>query len=501
MKLLRFVGPGAVAFLALWLGFLLVGRAGFFHDPGTFWHTVVGQRMLTDGFFDTDPFTFTFGGAKWIPHQWLGEVGMALAHSVGGFDTLLLGTATLLAAVFAWPAARFARTGLHPVAVGAVVLAAVAAGASHFHARPHLATIAGMAVTLIFLVDVDHGRRRLNHLFWLVPVYLVWANCHGGMLGGLVTLALTAGGWMLARLLGWPSPVQGWRDVATLAAVGVACGLTAFVNPYGLELPRAWLAIMDSPVLPVIIQEHSRLDLTSPTAWPVLLFAAVYLFVLAGVLPQRPRVSWLLPLFWLAEAFSRVRHAPLFAVTGLVAVAAMWPHTRWAALLAAKRPDFQCPAGPPLRFWPNVALPTACVLLVLGLQATHVVGGWVTLDPVKWPVELTDTLRANEPHSPREGNRLFNEYIDGGFVTYHAPGYRVFIDDRCELFGDQWLLAFLKAEAEGTADAVAGWERRYDRFDFALTRADSGFEAYFRDRPEWICVKRTAGGAFYRRKL
>ena len=34
-------------------------------------------------------------------------------------------------------------------------------------------------------------------------------------------------------------------------------------------------------------------------------------------------------------------------------------------------------------------------------------------------------------HEPRgERNRIFNDYIDGGFIIYHVPGYKVFVDDR-----------------------------------------------------------------------
>src|SRR5262249_22239527 len=159
---------------------------------------------------------------------------------------------------------------------GLIVLAAVAAGSSHFHVRPHLATIAGMMITAMVLVDLDSRRIRFSQAFWLVPVYLVWSNCHGGMLGGLVTMALAAVGWVAAWAIGWPSPITRFADVLTLALLGILCAATAFVNPYGLELPRTWLAIMDSPALPQIIQEHSPMDLREPTAWPVLVFAAIY---------------------------------------------------------------------------------------------------------------------------------------------------------------------------------------------------------------------------------
>ena len=212
MKLPRGIGPGAIAFLALWLVLLAGGRSNFLRDPGTFWHVTTGERILSDGFLRTDPYTFTFGGTWWVPYQWLGEVAMALVHRVGGFDALLLGAVTIVAAVFAWLGVRLFHTGLHPIAVGAVVFFAVAASSAHFHVRPHLFTIAGMAITMAVLVDVESGRFPLRRLWWLVPFFAIWVNVHGGVLGGMATLALAAMGWVVAWKLGRTSPVKSPRD-------------------------------------------------------------------------------------------------------------------------------------------------------------------------------------------------------------------------------------------------------------------------------------------------
>ena len=47
-------------FLGLWLFLMVAGRSRLFRDPGTFWHTVVGRRILASGtFLDSDPFGFT----------------------------------------------------------------------------------------------------------------------------------------------------------------------------------------------------------------------------------------------------------------------------------------------------------------------------------------------------------------------------------------------------------------------------------------------------------
>ena len=502
----RLLGPGAVAFLGLWLLLLAAGRSNFLRDPGTFWHVATGEHVLADGFIRADPYTFTFAGTWWVPYQWLGEVAMALAHRAGGFDALLLGAVTLVAAVFAWLAARLLRTGLHPAAVGAVVLAALAASASHFHVRPHLFTILGMAITAVLLADIDAGRAPLRRLAWLVPLFVIWTNVHGGVIGGMATVFIAALGWVIARPLGFPSPVKKVRDAVWVLGVAAGCALTALVNPYGLDLLRTWHVIMGEPLLKDIIQEHSPLDPAKPYAWPVLGFAAIYLLLLAGVPRQQMRVTWLLPLVWLALTCDRVRHAPLFAVVGLVGFAAAWPHTRWAAWLARQRPDFYQPTNDsvktPLRadlLLPTLAVVAAFALQIGGVRVPLVGAGWARHDPHHWPVELIDVLKQYEPHSDA-GNHIFNDYIDGGFVIYHAPGYKVFVDDRCEVFGGAWLLELVIASSENTAAAIDRWQRTYGPFDFALTRTGTNFDTCFAASTEWIPVTRTETAAFYKRK-
>jgi hypothetical protein len=534
MKLSRRVGPGAVTFLAVWLLLLAAGRSAFLRDPGTFWHTTTGELILKDGFIRADPYTFTFGGTWWVPYQWLGEVAMALAHRAAGFDAQLLGAVTVIAAVFAWLAVRLQRTGLTPVVVACLLGLTLAASSSHFHVRPHLFTLACLTLTAVWLADCDAGRCSLSRLAWLVPLYALWTNVHGGVLAGLGTLGLVFAGWCVFWRLGLSSPVKSWREVLLLAVIGVGCGLTTLANPYGTDLLRTWHVIMGEPALKEIIQEHRPLDLAESYAWPVLALAAVYLLVLAGVLvrrgegatkrqgenaeggsvapsPLRPfslsrlRASWLLPLAWLVQAFDRCRHAPLFAVTCAVMIAAMWEHTRWAAWTARHRPDVYSPPTdePRTPLWANLWVPAVAVVVAFALQVARVpvplVGaGWARHDPAHWPVELLDVLKEHEPHSA-VGNHLFNEYIDGGFVIYHAPGYKVFVDDRCEVFGGAWLTEFVAAGHGGTAAAVAGWERTYGNFDFALTRTGSGFDSYFRTSGYWLLVKETPTASFYKR--
>src|SRR5262249_40413409 len=130
-------------FLVAWLALLAGGQSRLFRDPRTFWHVGGGERILSTGqFLDHDPFSYTFAHTPWTPYEWLAEVGMAGLHRIGGFDALLLATATILAALYTWVASRLMRAGLHWSLAAVVLVLVVGASASHFHVRPLVLTIA-----------------------------------------------------------------------------------------------------------------------------------------------------------------------------------------------------------------------------------------------------------------------------------------------------------------------------------------------------------------------
>jgi len=515
----RFWRPEVGIFLVLWLLLMIGGRSRFFRDPGTFWHPVVGRQLLeTHHLIYKDPYTFTFAGQKWIAHQWLGEISMALIDRVDGMDSLLLTAATILAALYTWLAHRLIREGLHWALASVVLMLAIAASSSHFHVRPHLATIVFIAMMFGLLCDFEMGRIGIRGLLWLIPISILWTNLHGGLLGGIATLVLAWIGWMVYRLIGWESPFAGIRQVISFVLIIIACGLAILVNPYGLDLPGAWQVIMKAD-LPDLIVEHAPIDPRSPAGMMVLLFGGVYIFVLAGVFPGRPRVTWLLPLIWFYLGCSRIRHAPLFAATATLAIADMLPATRWARWLARPGSDlFVYPTkdlAPPHRLQltpfilPIGAVVIAALLLIYQVPAAKFQMGPIEiatpghgcakLDPDYWPIDLLPELKRYQS-TRSDGTPIFNEYLFGGFLIYFTPRYRVFVDDRCELYGDRWLNEYVAVE-RGTKDARAAfqhWEEEYPPFDFALTRTGSAFDEYFRTGG-WRLIKKTETASFYKR--
>jgi hypothetical protein len=503
-------------FLGIWLILMAIGRDRFFNDPGTFWHVVVGRDILSTGQFPhTDSFSFTCAGQPWIANQWLGECALALLYDVGGWDTLLLATVTLLAGLYTFVAHRLLRAGLHPLLAVLMMVLAILVSSYHFHVRPHIVTMLFLGWLFAQLCDFEAGRLPLARLFWLVPIFVVWTNVHGGMLGGLGTLAAAVAGWGLAKLIGWPSPLVQYRQLIPLGILVLACGLTAFVNPYGLDMPRSWLAVLGSPVVARSIDEHTPLlDNFWSVGLTVLLFIFFYVVALVGVLPQRPRVTWLLPLLWLALAFKSIRHGPLFAITGAIALAEIFPHVRWAGWLAGKgrtsfrirKPEDLAKEGSTgsagrFAFVRPCAVPALLVFSALVFQATGVpvpiIGrDWVEVNTQACPIELLPDLGKFEWQRPG-GTPIFNDMLYGGFLIYYTPGFRVFIDDRCELYGDERLVAYIRAMLQDQAP-INRWAEEYG-FSLALVQSNSYMQRYLQGNPGWVLVRQTAQAALYRR--
>jgi len=510
----RFWRAETGVFLGIWLFLMIGGRSQLFRDPGTFWHAATGHWILSKGrLIETDPFSFTCSDKPWVAYEWLGECLMAILDTIGGLDTLLLATATVMAGLYTWAAHRLLRCGLHWLPTAFFIMLCVAASANHLHVRPHVSTIVLLGVTHGWLSDFEAERISLRRLWWLVPIFWVWSNMHGGVLAGLATLILALAGWCAFRWIRLDSPIARFRQFVFLALLIVACGLTFVVNPYGLHLPQVWLEIMRSPVVARLIEEHAPLDVRSPAGFFILFLGLTCAATLASVRPWRPRVTWLIPLFWFCQALLRVRHAPLFGITAVLALAEMLPHTRLAGFLARPGRDLfrfssvascQLPVAGPLRFdWRPAVLPLGVVLLAAVLQAAGVqaplVGrGWVKLDPNHWPVELLPELRQLEREHP-EGIRVFNDDLFGGFLIYHTPRFKVFIDDRCELYGDDWLLRYSEAKFR-EPERIEQWHELYS-FPYALVTTESAFDRYLRQASKWVVVKKTDVAMLYKRNV
>ncbi len=493
-------------FLGLWLTLVGFLPAMLFRDPGTFWHTAIGLQILDSGQVPrVDTFTYTVRGQPWVSQDWLCQIGMGLLYRLGGWDCLLVVTATVLGVLYAWLAGRLVSAGLAGICATLVAALALATSTPQFHVRPLVLTMALTGFTFAFLVDVESGRRPLRELWWFVPMFVFWTNVHGGVLGGLGTFGLVAGGWILWALCGRSSPVGSRREGIELAGILAASGLTVLINPYGLQLPQLWFEILRLP-LPELILEHAPLWSVGSTAIVPISLVLLYLVAVLGAWPKFPCVTWLMPLVWFFLACLRSRHAALFGVVAVLALADVLPYSRLARWLA-RRGFFQSknPAsdgGHTQLGWRRVALPSVVVGLAILLQTNSVRApllgqGWVRLDPSYWPVQLLPELQELETRN-RGQIRIFNDYRYGGFLIFHTPALPVFMDDRCELFGEAFLRRHIYLCFDDPAE-IERWDAQIG-FSHALVEGNSKLDRYLSESPRWETIRRTPNAVLYGKK-
>jgi hypothetical protein len=516
-------------FFALWLVLMLAGRHAMFRDPGTFWHIVVGDNILSTGTLPcTDSFSFTRDGQSWIADQWLAEIGMAAIYRAAGWDGLLTITAAILAGIYTFIATRLLRAGVHWLITCTIMALVLLAGSHQFHVRPLIFTLAGITITYSLMLDIDAGRKSPHCGWLLVPLFVLWTNLHGGVLLGLAVVIWCSLGWLLEQAMLKKSPLGGIKQPIEIIALLVVLLLSTLINPYGLKLLSSWFKTLSMP-LPELIQEHARLYFFSPIGLATLSLTAIYMVILLGTLSQSNKRSftWLVPLLCVTLAMQRIRNAPLFAITAALALPYMLPYSRPAAWLKRRRwlADPISHAAPishserseestqdvsagchvhACRGHAYTFLTVILLALVLCLQTAKIplpiIGsGWAGPDSGHWPLELLGELETLNKKTTPPGERIFNDLKFGGFLIYHAPKLKIFIDDRCPLYGTDFLMEYDDARRENP-EQIDLWQQQYG-FKYALVEPGTPFDSYLQCSGNWTLQGRSGAAVLYRSTL
>ena len=294
-------------------------------------HLRIGEVMLERGAMLREyPFAHTVTGRPFLAFEWGSEVVYAAVHRAAGLAGIAIFAGLLLALTYALLVRFLIRQGGDPLLAYVVSMAAAVLSAAHWLARPHLFTMF-FVVVLLGLLE-RRGRRTL----WLfVPLFIVWANLHGGFFYGCILIGLYAVGELLEGL------VSGDRAVwfARARHHGVALGLAlaaSLVNPHGFALLAHVGGFFGNSA---ILQQTQ--EFMSPNFHTV--NGKLFLLALLGILAalafsrRRPTVPVLLVLMAnLAFSLISQRNIEFFALVALPLVA-LHLDAEWRALPLLRR--------------------------------------------------------------------------------------------------------------------------------------------------------------------
>jgi hypothetical protein len=324
-------------------------------DPDLWGHVRYGEDLIQTGQLPRHAtYTFTSQNHRWVNHENLSEVALAVVARIGGGRGLLIMKCLLALLLGACWLRHAARRNVSLPLTAVVVLLAAMNLAYNWSLRPHLFSYVCFTL-LILLLDhvfatwnagrVDTSRDtldpaergpidnspmaggrlnrdrfnpasfearsvRLARLWLFVPLMMVWANTHGGFVAGYLLLAV----YLLVRIVQslWAAEPRSVKTAGYLSAVLLAAGVATLANPYGPGL-HAWLIRSLGFPRPEI-QEWASLTLDYDYFW--LFVALVGMTLGSWCFSRRPRdpaqAALLLIMLW--QSIEHVRHIPFFAI-------------------------------------------------------------------------------------------------------------------------------------------------------------------------------------------
>ena len=475
-------------------------------EPDFGWHLRTGLDLIAHGWQMplTDPYSHTMYDWPWVEHAWLTDGLLALIHQgMGGGG--LLGVILFFAAV---TAGAFVVAAVPSEAPWAARLAAAAAALwvarPFLGARTQLVTLLGVALVL-WIWHRSRGGRS-SRLWMLPPLFLLWANLHGGFTAGLFLLGviLIVSVAMRVAVTRWPGamervaePVPAWPLIGLLAGmIGLSAAVT-LLNPYGWRLHQEIVQSLSDRFMLETLHEWQPLSLET---LPGRLYAGYLggLGVLMVLWYRRIEpVRWALLAVFLIVSIRHWRNIPFFLIVSLPLLSGLLAAGAERAMAwlpaAARRPKewglaLTCVAG--------------IVLAVLGPgHVNRVVHSGLAAQEffltTGYPIEAVRWIRANRD---KLGERMFNEYDHGGFLLWWLPGERIFIDGRMpawrigdrRIFEDYLALTNWDPPALGVLDKyLVAW---------ALVRRESPLEQALGLSPGWLRVYEDAKVRIYARK-
>jgi hypothetical protein len=499
--------PTGTALLFLALAFFAVqtARRTMLDDPGLGWHLRNVDAMIAEGgWLTADPFSGPRAGQRWYTNQWLGDLALWLGWRWAGLEGIAAVAALVIAFTLVCLYRMLLRDGLPwPLAVLWTVLAAMGTSCS-WAARPNLFTLLFVMLTARVCVRFHEGGLSRRRTFWLVPLFLVWANTHGGFVAGFlvlgITLAVEWGTALLAR--DWSTRWQAVGRGVHLLLVFVCCFLATLVNPYGIRLYGWVFQLLGDPYFMNLNLEWKPPDFHGKGAMRFELLILLFPFLLA-VSKRRPTlVEIALSVAWLHFALTGFRYVALWVVVTVPLLARSSLHVPWVQDWLRKLREGEGnafasrPVDRPGWLW--------------GLAVVVALFGWARWAEGRFAYHkqeiipsraLDELLRIHEERTRVEGKPpvIFHAYDWGGYLTWHGwPRVRNWIDDRNEVQGKEHIEAYF-----ALLRAEPGWKETFRAADVSLVCVfpQAPLAERLGEEPDWEERYRDEHAVIFERKL
>jgi hypothetical protein len=405
-------------------------------QPDLWWHLACGRWTARTGhIMRQDPFTFTIAHQPVVDQNWLAEVLMYEVHRLGGIKLLTLLTATLYTGAFllmlrcCWLRARHYRI----VAVCGVL--GLLLTCANQLIRPQAFAAVLFSLTLMVLW---HFPVKLKALF-VALIMLMWTNMHGSFALGVVLPAIFLTGRILQLSLnGARSTIARDPLIRSYSLCFLLSIAAAFCNPQPAQTIH-YVTESSTIGLKIGIQEWQR---TSLTTWSGIFFYASILMSLFVIKFSRQKMDLKDALLLVALAILGARSGRLIMWWGLALSPILAGHL--ATLVRIEDPVRESAGAKP-----------ALIYALLGWLIIGASSPWWR--PYSGPP--TEPRAMSEFLKTRKSDRVFHPMGWGGYLIWHNPEIKVFVDGRVDPFPiSVW------QDYDTIADGARDWENVLDKW-------------------------------------
>ena len=452
---------------------------GLLNDGDTGYHIRAGEYILnTLSVPKHDIFSYLSPPLPWTAHEWLSEVIMALFHGASGLTGVVIFFIFLISLTYTL-LYKFMRKNKGNVFIDLMIIFLVIMSSQiHWLARPHIFSLL-LIVLWYYLLDV-YQNNRLNYLFLLPPIMLLWVNLHGGFIGGFILLGIYLSGNFF-KFFSQGTDKEGNRQkIKYLGFISFSCLLATLINPYSYHILIFPFKLVSNKII-----MNNVTEFLSPNFHDYMPFKYLLLFMIAVLAISRKRlnaIELILILLFTSMALYSVRHVLLFAIIVAPIMSkqadVLITNAKEGRIISSLRTKSDGFSGIEERsngyLWAVVA-----VLIVVGSAATGNIS--FRFDDTKKPVAEVEFLKT----AGLKGN-MYNNDEFGDYMIYAAyPEYQVFFDGRSDMYGAEILKEYLKI-----ANFQAGWENVIKKYEirWVFFPSDSTLSNALNQREDWKLV-------------
>ena len=394
-------------------------------DPDIYWHLASGKWMVEQGAIPTTDHFSQYGqGKDWVAYSWLFELLVYGLFKLFGSFGLVIYVAVLTMGITTALLLLMRKLEPNPgFLIGLTALCVVAMAPLLMTPRPWLFTILFFIIELDILLSV---RRTENprYLFMLPVLFIVWANLHIQFIYGL----FVAGVFLIEPVI--EASFKKPFSVKTIAAsfelkawlVLLLCFLVTLINPYHIKL---WWTIFDTirqqgPY--AYVTELQAMSFRSFSDWAVLGLTIGGAYLLGKTKKIRPFLV-IIFLVGVFVSFRTLRDGWFVSLSALIIIASSHP-------IPSISERSQIPKK-------HILITTLIVSLFLMIwipQKNLTNAGLAEITAKRYPMDAVNFIKSHTYSGP-----LYNDYTWGGFLIWHLPQFKVSVDGRSNLHGDERL--------------------------------------------------------------